>query len=463
MFRTCQVKIRQSKILSQKIAGYARECDCIYDMAIMVKMAHPKTSTYDMINLIPAWRREFNLKGAAVMHEAAALQARRAVIAFWKSNKRKHARRVRHKNEIRAGKRSRYKHNRWTDPDSLLRRNDKSERLKTISCRREPKIKGDDSIQLTRLGLVRVKTEMPEGRLVSFQLKDVTTKFTGRTRDGDRKFLLLVQVNVPDPEPVVGKTAGVDYGGTIPAATSDEHGNERLYRHSGGCAREKGDKVDRLRKELSGYVKGSRNHKAAKRVLSRESRRVSNKQDNDEWRIARSVTAGIGCLAIEDPKRLNFAAMRTKGGNRKKGMNRTMSYTRPGALRAKTIQKMEERSGIVRPVDPRNTSTRCPRCLSACKESRDGEDYNCIMCGWHNHADKNGACNIKLICLHAEAGGRVHQGGTVITDSDAVARREGHGVYVPEMERPTGRLEPGNADVVRPDRTPKRAQFVVAG
>ena len=68
MFRTCQVKIRQSKILSQKIAGYARECDCIYDMAIMVKMAHPKTSTYDMINLVPAWRREFNLKGAAVMH-----------------------------------------------------------------------------------------------------------------------------------------------------------------------------------------------------------------------------------------------------------------------------------------------------------------------------------------------------------------------------------------------------------
>ena len=76
------------------------------------------------------------------------------------------------------------------------------------------------------------------------------------------------------------------------------------------------------------YVKGSRNHKKAKRVLSRESRRISNKQDNDEWRIARSITAGIACLAIEDPKRLNFAAMRAKGGNRKKGMNRTMSYSR---------------------------------------------------------------------------------------------------------------------------------------
>ena len=55
-----------------------------------------------------------------------------------------------------------------------MRRNDKSERLKTLSCRREPKMKWDGSIQLTKLGVVRVKTEMPEGRLVSFQLKDVT-------------------------------------------------------------------------------------------------------------------------------------------------------------------------------------------------------------------------------------------------------------------------------------------------
>ena len=170
-----------------------------------------------------------------------------------------------------------------------------------------------------------------------------------------------------------------------------------------------------------------------------------------------------------------------------------MAYSRPGALRAKTLQKMEERGGIVRPVDPRNTSLRCPRCCFACRESRNYEDYDCIMCGWYHHADKNGASNIKLICLHgvcptgiyerqsilrrliyrvmsvghtrlhAEAGGRVHQGGTVITDNDAVERREGHGAVNSKRNLPTGRLEPDNADVVRPDRTPKRAQFVVAG
>ena len=83
MFCTCQVKIHQSKKLSQKIAEYVRECDDIYDMAIMVKLAHPSTSTYDMINLIPGWRCGFGLKEAARMHESAALQA-------WKAHRTVH-------------------------------------------------------------------------------------------------------------------------------------------------------------------------------------------------------------------------------------------------------------------------------------------------------------------------------------------------------------------------------------
>ena len=189
------------------------------------------------------------------MHESAALQAWKAA-AFWKSNRRKHARRVRLKNMLRKGKITWHKRNRRTDPSSLMRRGKKSERLRTLSCRAEPKIKDDGSVHLVKIGVIRVKSEFPEGRLASFQLKDVTKKFTGRTKDGDRKFLLLVQVKIPDPAPATGNLAGVDYGGTIPAAVSDEDGNEMPYRHSGGCARQKGDKIDMLRKNLSRYVKG---------------------------------------------------------------------------------------------------------------------------------------------------------------------------------------------------------------
>ena len=74
MFRTCQVKSASQKNCPKRSPEYTRECDDVYDMAIMVKLAHPRTSTYDMINLIPGWRREFGLKGAARMHESATLQ-----------------------------------------------------------------------------------------------------------------------------------------------------------------------------------------------------------------------------------------------------------------------------------------------------------------------------------------------------------------------------------------------------
>ena len=171
---------------------------------------------------------------------------------------------MRFKNKLRKGKITRYKRNRRTDPSSFMCRGKKSEKLRTISCRAEPKIKDDGPVHLVKIGAIRVKSEFPEGRPASFQLKDVTTKFTGRTRDGDRKFLLLVQVKIPDPAPATGRLAGVDYGVTIPAAVSDEDGNEMLYRHSGGCARQKGDKTDMLRRNLSRYVKGSRNYKATR-------------------------------------------------------------------------------------------------------------------------------------------------------------------------------------------------------
>lgn len=146
------------------------------------------------------------------------------------------------------------------------------ENLKTISCRAPPVVKGDDTLRLRSLGVVRIKDPIPDGIIKPFQLKDVTCKVTKRTTDSDRKFLLRIQVSIPDSEVLQGRHVGMDIGGRYPAATADEYGNERLYAHSGGgCARYKGDKIDNLRKELSRYSKGSRNYKKVRRTLKRES------------------------------------------------------------------------------------------------------------------------------------------------------------------------------------------------
>ena len=69
------IKITQSRELSRKIVKCSRETDIIYDMTIMMKLAHSRITQFDINNLIAGWRREFNLTNSVRMHEAASKQA----------------------------------------------------------------------------------------------------------------------------------------------------------------------------------------------------------------------------------------------------------------------------------------------------------------------------------------------------------------------------------------------------
>jgi transposase len=47
-------------------------------------------------------------------------------------------------------------------------------------------------------------------------------------------------------------------------------------------------------------------------------------------------------------------------------------------------------------VDPRNTSKRCSTCGFTHDDNRHGEDFECLDCGYQNHADYNASKNIGL-------------------------------------------------------------------
>ncbi len=47
-------------------------------------------------------------------------------------------------------------------------------------------------------------------------------------------------------------------------------------------------------------------------------------------------------------------------------------------------------------VDPENTSRRCSSCGFTHPDNRNGEDFECLKCGYQNHADYNAAKNIGL-------------------------------------------------------------------
>jgi putative transposase len=58
--------------------------------------------------------------------------------------------------------------------------------------------------------------------------------------------------------------------------------------------------------------------------------------------------------------------------------------------------KTEEHDIAVEQVDPENTSRRCSHCGFTHPDNRDGEDFECLKCGYENHADYNATKNIGL-------------------------------------------------------------------
>ena len=61
------------------------------------------------------------------------------------------------------------------------------------------------------------------------------------------------------------------------------------------------------------------------------------------------------------------------------------------------VDYKSELHGIdVEQVNPENTSRRCSTCGFTHPDNRDGEAFECLKCGYQNHADYNAAKNIGL-------------------------------------------------------------------
>ncbi|ERG89179.1 MAG: transposase, IS605 OrfB family, central region [halophilic archaeon J07HX5] len=58
--------------------------------------------------------------------------------------------------------------------------------------------------------------------------------------------------------------------------------------------------------------------------------------------------------------------------------------------------KAEEYGITVEQVDPANTSRRCSECGFTHPDNRESEWFDCLKCGYENHADYNAAKNIGL-------------------------------------------------------------------
>ena len=116
--------------------------------------------------------------------------------------------------------------------------------------------------------------------------------------------------------------------------------------------------------------------------------------------------------------------------------------------------KAEPRGITVEQVDPANTSRRCSTCGFTHPDNRDGTAFNCLKCGYENHADYNAAKNIGLRYLRrnqtgdgggAPVGVRLNR-GTVNANGEFEPPAGGSGQSGSPRESPT--LDEANGQAV---------------
>ena len=102
-------------------------------------------------------------------------------------------------------------------------------------------------------------------------------------------------------------------------------------------------------------------------------------------------------LKIRNMTRSARGTRETPGRNvrQKSGLNRSLLSQGWGTFLSLLEYKLVRRGGRLVRVDPRNTSRACFVCGHVSKENRpDQATFQCVSCGYKDHADVNAAWNI---------------------------------------------------------------------
>jgi IS605 OrfB family transposase len=258
-------------------------------------------------------------------------------------------------------------------------------------------------------GVDRVSLLTLEGRTIVPVImgKYQSERFNGKhgqcdlVKRKDGKWLLLVTVKIPDIAPAPSTDfIGVDFGVVNLAVDSDgemHQGDdvERTRQHYGKVKRS-------LQRKVTRQKRGGKRPLNAKRKLKALSGRERRFKANTNHTIAKKIVAkatdtGRG-IAIED-----LEGIRNRTRFRKKQRDR-MSKWAFAELRGYIEYKAALAGVKMQPVDPRNTSRRCPECNHVSEKNRIRRDvFLCDECGYFDHADIVGAKNIRsgaLVIAH---------------------------------------------------------------
>ncbi len=161
-------------------------------------------------------------------------------------------------------------------------------------------------------------------------------------------------------------------------------------------------RLARYQRRMSRKVKFSNNWKKAKTKIQRIHSAIAHARRDYLHKATTTISQNHALVCIEDLQVRNMSKS-SKGKSeehgkmvkQKSGLNRAILDQGWGEFRRQLEYKMTWQGGILLAVPPHNTSRTCPCCGHVSKDNRKAQaKFDCVECGYDNHADLVGAINI---------------------------------------------------------------------
>jgi putative transposase len=243
-------------------------------------------------------------------------------------------------------------------------------------------------IFLPKLGWLRYR----KSREVLGELRNVTV-----SQSGGKWFVSIQTKREVETALPQGGIVGIDMGIARFATLSDGSHFDPL-----NSFKKHQQRLKRYQRRMAKKVKFSQNWKKAKAKVTQIHIDIGNARKDYLHKASTSISKNHAIVCIEDLQIRNMsksskgnAETHGKRVKQKSGLNRAILDQGWGQFRRQLDYKLAWRGGHLIAVPPHNTSRTCPACGHISSENRKTQaKFECVECGYENHADHVGAINV---------------------------------------------------------------------
>jgi putative transposase len=233
----------------------------------------------------------------------------------------------------------------------------------------------DDRLYVQSVGLVRLFQHRPIP-------DDGTIKMAVLKRDRVGNWYVIMQVELPDPEPAAGTdpAVGIDMGLIHFLALSDGSviENPRWFRQAE-------EKLACLQRKRARCKRGSKRYRQWSRQIRRLHQRIADKRRDFQHQLSTRLVREFGFIAVEN---LNV------NGLCRSQVSKSMADAAWAQFLNMLAYKAEKAGTLLVRVDPNGTSQICSHCGFVVPKLLSERQHNCSRCGFTTPRDVNAALNI---------------------------------------------------------------------